>query len=424
MTSSTRIALVSISLFLSSSAHALLSPSEKLEMVQAKSKQSEAKSELLAIYTSMLQYKMEFSKFPTDIGELAKAGSWKPYPLPRLYVVSFVCPKRGSTVLDLGAKLDEEVEPHRAKILDTIARLKIDCEGRKYLAVAVGVPNKHTSEIDIWTMDDKNSMVALRDISKPDELKPLNDFLGVTGAQPTVATAPSDQAKAPMKVDRAQLKFEGDTMTARAVVDSKTRRPIGIALEKMTEASPMMKLGFKNKDILIAVNSHVMVEPSALLLLSKSISVAKSHDYEVTRDGARVTWRVEFVDGGGEASAPPAKPVPMAGEKPERMIRLKKSAVDAANKDMMSFLESARLVPEMDKSGNVRCFRVVHTNADSIFKLAGLLPGDCVLAANEKLLDSPSASMDLYMDVQKNGGPVTYVVERKGKLKKIGVDVE
>ncbi len=231
--------------------------------------------------------------------------------------------------------------------------------------------------------------------------------------------APTVLPQKTIAVDRSGLAT--DKLRATTVVE-------GLKFENLTPDSPMAMMGFQNGDVLASVNGRPMTIAGDLALLQKSVKLAKFHDYEVLRGGQKLKWKLEFMDRAPAANAPtaaPPKPTTVVEGKPERTIKLKKAKVEELTKNLSEVLMQARMVPDMDKkTGEVRCFRAVDVQPKSIFKMAGLQPGDCVVSVNGQLMNSPAASMEVYTQVQTSGGPVTYTVERRGEKKTIRVEVE
>lgn len=244
----------------------------------------------------------------------------------------------------------------------------------------------------------------------------------VNVAMPVGAITAPIGAPVERTVNRADVPFEVGKFTVGEVSDVTTKKPLGLGLAGITEGSTMAKLGFKDGDVLVSVNGHAMLKVSDIDLLAKSLKVSKFHDYQVRRAEESMKWKVVFVEGAATVQAP--KPVPMADAKPERTIKIKKEKLKGTPIELDKILESGRVAPEMDKQGNVKCFRAVNLSPKSVLKMAGLQPGDCILAVNDKVLDSPVVLLGIYERVLATGGPVTYVIERRGEKKKFQVEME
>lgn len=350
------------------------------------SRQSEPKLMLSAIATDASVYFVQKKAYPQDLKDIKGRGSWTPSPAPQFYVEAIVCPLRGTTSLDHGAPLRTELASMTDKIMKALGDANIDCKVHPFAAVAVGVPDPKSGEVDSWMVDEQGIVTALHD---------------VTGASPQPVAMVAPEAKAGVvNVNRADLHFDTDKTTAGESVDLKTKSIEGLGLENIAPDSTFAKLGFKNHDILLAVNGHPMQHASDMKLIATSSKVAKMHEYKVRRGDTVTTWKIEFSD------AAPAKEL-----KPDRVITLKRDSL----KKLESEPDSARVAPVYEEGGKVKCFRVVNITPNSVFKRAGLTPGDCVISVNGKKLDTPASTLEMYDQMRAQMAPVVFELDRKGE---------
>lgn len=347
-------------------------------------RQAEPKMMLGAIATDASVYYSQMKHYPNDLKDIKGRGSWTPSPAPQFYLEGIVCPARGTTSLDHGAPLRNELAPMMTKIMKAFGDANVDCKAHPFAAVAVGAPDPKKDDVDVWMVDEKGVVTALHD---------------VTGASPPpVPMVPAEAAPA-MLVSRADLHFDTDKTTAGEVVDLKSKSIEGVSLENVAPDSTFTKLGFKNHDVLLAVNGHPMRHASDLKLIATSSKVAKIHEYKVRRGENEMTWKIEFTD------AAPVKEL-----KPERTITLKRESL----KKLESEPDSARVTPVYEPGGKVKCFRFVNVTPNSVFKRAGVVPGDCVISVNGRKLDSPTSTLEMYDQMRAQMAPVVFELDRKG----------
>jgi type II secretory pathway component PulC len=221
--------------------------------------------------------------------------------------------------------------------------------------------------------------------------------------------------------------------TTRFVPEMRDGKPIGFRLFAITPESVPGRLGFRNGDVLRAVNGIPLDAPDTALQAYTKARAADLLRLDVDRNGARVTLEVKIVAAASTAALAPTGPsgaVDVGGAVDPATLPIRKLGdrhfaikrdFAARALDATQISRAARIVPQVEDGMTVGV-RLFSIRPGSLPAALGFLNGDLVEQVNGILVNNADNVLALYGKL-RTIDRVEFVVRRLGRPLTIALDV-
>ena len=213
------------------------------------------------------------------------------------------------------------------------------------------------------------------------------------------------------------LLSEAPRLPLRAVPEARGKRAVGIRLLDIKSDSLGAKLGFRDRDVVTAVNDLPLTGPAEVLSAYAQTRDAKQLTFSVTRGGQPVSivWEVLGSRAAGVVERPPT---PAGGSSPpapdpriaavvsqivrvdDTHFRIKRNAAATIAIDPGLISRSMRVVPEVT-DGRTAGFRLFGIRPNTILDAIGLQNGDVVLQVNGIDFTNPENALKVNAQLRK-----------------------